>query len=473
MSETTQPPAFEPSSIDKIGRLFIEATLKVEGFGGGRFQPTNFPDLGAALYRGADGKQWLLVESPQSMANRMEKVCWLDGSDDTDRVGRYNDACRGIPYVLAVDSDSRPLTASPLEAHRLASPYIAESPVQNEGDDKGKSLLEVLKAKFTLRENRLVPWKKVASSLVEIDPGCLLHGIWFNDSNLAGGKVRFTRVLSGFIEASEPAPANYGFQKRDDVLWATDKEAGQSASEGFGSVIGPKQHFTSSEVKACFQVDIDRLRNYGLSTETVRALAAWAIYKIRRVLVDGQAGVGGLRTECKFTFDSVNSYYIDSTTGEKVENFSLPVLGDSLKSAFAPLRKLKEDKTPDEDVAITKVRWVPKIEGKAEVPQDLDHKLIVLTDFGADKAEVASVTPKATKKNKNPQPKTYLLIKGEWTTGEKNKLRELNPTGAKGSNEAKRAKLIEDAITAYEEQWLSKAQGGKAADDEDADEPNE
>lgn len=470
MSNNT--PNADPLGIDSIGRLFIEATLTVEGFGGGRFQPTNFPDLGAALYRGADGKQWLLVESPQSMANRMEKVCWLDGADDADRVGRYNNECRGIPYVLAVDSDSRPLTASPLEAHRLASPYIAESPVQNEGTDKGKSLLEVLKATFNLRENRLVPWKKVASSLVEIDPGCLLHGIWFNDSNLAGGKVRLTRVLSGFIEASEPTPANYGFQKRDDVLWATDKEAGQSASEGFGSVIGAKQHFTSPKVKACFQLDIDRLRNYGLPPETVRALAAWAIYKIRRVLVDGQAGVGGLRTECKFTLGSLNSYYINSETGKKEEGYSLPEIGTALNEAFAPLRKLKEDKSPDENLAITKVRWVPKIEGKAEVPEYLRRNIVLAPDFSAEKAEIASVPPKATKKTPNPRPKLYLILKGEWTTEEKNKLRQLNPSGANGSNEAKRAKIIEDAVSAYEEQWTAKAQGGKAADEEDADEPS-
>ena len=457
----------DPFGIDNIGRLFIEAILKVEGFGGGRFQPTNFPDLGAALYRGADGRQWLLVESPQSMANRMEKVCWLDGTDDADRVGRYNDECRGIPYILAVDSDNKPLTASPLEAHRLASPYVAKSPLQNTGADKGKSLLEVLKTKFTLRENRLVPWKQVASSLLDIDPGCLLHGIWFNAPELAGGKVRLTRVLSGYIEASEPSPANYGFQKRDDVLWATDKEAGQSASEGFGSVIGPKQHFTSPQVNACFQVDIDRLRNYGLSAERVRALTAWAIYKIRRVLVDGQAGVGGLRTECKFTCESVNSYYIESKTGKKVDGYSLPDLGDTLIDAFRALRKLKQDNTPDEDVAITKVRWVPNIEGKVEVPEGLRESIILAPVFSSEKAEVAEITPKATRKNPNPKPKLYLILKGEWTAEEKGTLRELNPSGDKGSNEAKRAKLVEDAVSAYEEQWTAKAQGGKAADDDD------
>jgi hypothetical protein len=51
----------------------------------------------------------------------------------------------------------------------------------------------------------------------------------------------------------------------------TDKEAGQSAAEGYGSVIGPKQHFTSPEIKAYFQIDLERLRSYGLLDATVQA----------------------------------------------------------------------------------------------------------------------------------------------------------------------------------------------------------
>jgi CRISPR-associated protein Csb1 len=51
-------------------RLLLKALLKpLQGY---RFQPTGFPDLGAALYDGPDGKRMLLVESAQSMANRLE-----------------------------------------------------------------------------------------------------------------------------------------------------------------------------------------------------------------------------------------------------------------------------------------------------------------------------------------------------------------------------------------------------------------
>lgn len=47
---------------------------------GSRFQPTGFPDIGAAVFQRPSGESgWvdcLLVESAQSMANRLEAVAW-------------------------------------------------------------------------------------------------------------------------------------------------------------------------------------------------------------------------------------------------------------------------------------------------------------------------------------------------------------------------------------------------------------
>mgnify|MGYP001555964026 FL=1 len=53
-------------------RLLVEAKLKP--LQGTRFQPTGFPNLGAATYQGPGGVDMLLVESAQSMANRLESV---------------------------------------------------------------------------------------------------------------------------------------------------------------------------------------------------------------------------------------------------------------------------------------------------------------------------------------------------------------------------------------------------------------
>lgn len=61
-------------------RLLLQARLKP--LQDTRFQPTGFPDLGAATYDGPDGRKMLLVESTQSMANRLEAVCWDTVADD-------------------------------------------------------------------------------------------------------------------------------------------------------------------------------------------------------------------------------------------------------------------------------------------------------------------------------------------------------------------------------------------------------
>jgi len=435
------------SPLDSASRLLVEAELKVATGGGGRFQPTGFPDLGPALYRGADGADWLLIESPQSMANRMERVCWIDGDSAIDRVGRYNDDCTGIPYVRTVDTDSRPLTASTLEAHRLASPYIWET---QPGANLPQILPEYLRILFELHENRLVPWKKVAEGLLKVDPGCLLHGIWFNDASFAGGKVRITRALSAYIEARSPAPANFGFQKRDPVSDRTDKEAGQSAAEGYGSVIGPKQQFTSPEIKAYFQLDLERLRSYGLSPDQVRALASWAIYKIRRVLNASRDGIADLRTECKFEVNNVVVKTIHKDTGDK-NDFILPKVGDDLKSGFSLLKSS----------TVFEVRWVPNIEGKAEIRDNVRDDAIQRTGF---ESRTKIESPKS-KKGKKQEQRKFFIIFGEWPANDKQKLRSQNP-----DDPAKT--IVDKAIKDFEKNWEAKAQSRKPekGDDEETGE---
>lgn len=439
------------AALDSASRLLVEAELNVASGGGGRFQPTGFPDLGPALFRGADGANWLLVESPQSMANRLERVCWVDGDGETDRVGGYNTDCKGIPYVRATDSDGRPLTASTLEAHRLSSPYIWDTqPFTDPDGGKAKvTVAEYLKRLFSLAENRLVPWKKVADGLLKVDPGCLLHGIWFNEASFGGGKVRLTRALSGYIEARDPSTANFGFQKRDSVSDRTDKEAGQSAAEGYGSVIGPKQHFTSPDIKAYFQIDLERLRSYGLSSQFVHALAAWSIYKIRRVLIASREGIADLRTECKFAATNVAASLIDNSNG-KASPYVLPEINKELIDALQPLKL---------STAPLVVRWVPNIEGKCELPEGLAETKIERKGFEG-KTRFETPKPKKGKDQETKNPKKFLVVFGEWTTGDKDRFRALNT-----DDPAKT--VVEKAIKDYEVKWEAKAQSRKAVDTEE------
>src|SRR5690606_6755808 len=88
---------------------------------GTRFQPTGFPDLGAARYSTADGRDMLLVESAQSMANRLEGVCWDAVAAD------WASPLKGLPYVVVNDKKGGQITNSLLEAHRLNSPYITNA----------------------------------------------------------------------------------------------------------------------------------------------------------------------------------------------------------------------------------------------------------------------------------------------------------------------------------------------------------
>src|SRR5213595_1208714 len=103
-------------------RILIEAALKPVA--GTRIQPTGFPDLGPATYDAPDGNggtiATLLVESAQSMANRLEAVCWDEATDD------IVPELQGLPFVkvklAGLGGDDT--TTSLLEFHRLNSPYI-------------------------------------------------------------------------------------------------------------------------------------------------------------------------------------------------------------------------------------------------------------------------------------------------------------------------------------------------------------
>ena len=59
--------------LDLAPRLLFSIPLRP--IQGQRFQPTGFPGLGAATFQTGKGLN-LLVESAQSMANRLETVCW-------------------------------------------------------------------------------------------------------------------------------------------------------------------------------------------------------------------------------------------------------------------------------------------------------------------------------------------------------------------------------------------------------------
>ena len=89
--------------LQETPRLLIEAEL--QPLQGTRFQPTGFPNLGAATYQTPDGTDMPLVEFAQSIANRLEAVCWDEVADD------WVTPLRGLPLVKVVDKKSPVLSA--------------------------------------------------------------------------------------------------------------------------------------------------------------------------------------------------------------------------------------------------------------------------------------------------------------------------------------------------------------------------
>ena len=104
------------SKLDTATKLLF--SIELQPLQGERFQPTGFPSLGAATYESNHGAN-LLVESAQSMANRLETVCWDDSADQPRA------ELAGLSYVR-VERQGKYLTSSMTEAHRINSPYLLE-----------------------------------------------------------------------------------------------------------------------------------------------------------------------------------------------------------------------------------------------------------------------------------------------------------------------------------------------------------
>ena len=253
-------------------RLLIEADL--QPIQGTRFQATGFPDLGAAEFDGPDGRRMLLVESAQSIANRLEEVCWDKVADD------WVPPLRGLPCVKVLDKNGQPLTNSVLEAHRLNSPYILEG--------KDKTVLDILKTELADMEQGMVNIRQLAAVVARLDINALLHGLFLAKKELAGGRLRLPRALSGFIEAEDIRVAQSGGVKNDSVNPSGD------TGKGFGNVPFARTEYTAPRITAFFNLDLAQLRGFGLPDAITDLLIVLALFKVRLFLANGLR----LRTAC-------------------------------------------------------------------------------------------------------------------------------------------------------------------------------
>lgn len=274
-------------SLPASPRLLIEARLRP--IQGSRFQPTGFPDLGAATYTapaaaGSVETEMLLVESAQSMANRLERVCW----DELNNA--LVASLEGIPFVRVLRPDGSHLTSSIEEAHRINSPYILEA--------SAKKVFGQLKADLAALDAAAVDMRAVARVVGRIDLNALLHGVFLAQSELAGGRIRVARALSSFVEAADVRVAASGGVK-NDILSAQGGGEGKKAAEGYGNVPFHRDEYVAGSIVAYFNLDLSQLRSYGLPEPVTQLLFALALYKIRAVLTSGLR----FRTACDLDVD--------------------------------------------------------------------------------------------------------------------------------------------------------------------------
>lgn len=282
------------STLDTATRLLF--SIDLQPVQGDRFQPTGFPSLGAATYQTKDGQK-LLVESAQSMANRLEATVW-DAVKEKPVA-----ALDGISHVT-VKKDGKFLTDTMLEAHRLNSPYILEAP-------KSK-FVETIKSELGVLENGPINRKLLAQVLFKYDVGSLLHGVFLAKKELAGGRLRVARALSGFIEASGARVAASGGVKNDHVNPAGD------TGKGFGNVPFARDEFTAEKIVLHVNFDLAQVRGYGLGKDAERLLVLLGLYRLRK-LIDGDLR---LRTACDL------EPVARDPKATRPEGFVLPTLND-------------------------------------------------------------------------------------------------------------------------------------------------
>jgi len=170
-------------------RLLLQAELSpVQG---PRFQPTGFPDIGAGVYTLPNGKEQLLVESTQSVANRLEAACWDDAGNDL--VTRL----KGLSYVRVKSSGGELLTTSIQEAHRLNSAYI----------ERTEFFEKDLKAAIAFDEKKPMDRAKFIAALARFDVGCLLHGIFLES---IAGVLRLPPCAVGLHRGRGRRSCEYG-----------------------------------------------------------------------------------------------------------------------------------------------------------------------------------------------------------------------------------------------------------------------
>jgi CRISPR-associated protein Csb1 len=280
---------------------------------GERFQPTGFADLGAAIYDSPRGGRTCLVESAQSVANRLEAAV-IDGVDIIPNL-------QGLPYIKAqLTGASDVETTSLVEAHRINSPFIITD--------------KAFQADFADRsgyaKGRRMQWDKVASALLHYDINALLHGVFM--ANLGDGRLRVPRAITGFIEATGVREAASGGVKNNDFDPSGQIRVESHPKDVYSNVPYQRTEYTAESITAFFNLDLALLRGHRLPEVATQLLIDLALLKVQRFL---HAGLR-LRTACDLDV-------VGELTATRPEGLALPSSDLLLKSVQAGIAACTAD----------------------------------------------------------------------------------------------------------------------------------
>ena len=298
-----------PLNLDALAitpRLLLEAQL--QPLQGATFQPTGFPNLGAATYDSPQGKgRMLLVESAQSVTNWLERALFKTFTRDSISDDLI-DEVKGISFV-EIDCGEFGRTSTLLESHRLNTPYLWES-ADATATTLQKNILSDIGVTRRKKKGEAsdsgddnqdsagrVDMHRFYKALLKYDLNSLIHGIFLEK---VAGRLRVPRALSGFVEASNVKPADSGGTKFDHIFPATDEKYGITSKDGFVNVPYPVTRFSAESITAYFNVDLNQIRGYGLGVDAEQLLTHLSLYKLARLLESDW----DLRSNCKFAVKS-------------------------------------------------------------------------------------------------------------------------------------------------------------------------
>lgn len=270
-------------------------------------QPTGFPDIGACIFKDAQGQVRCLVESEQSMANRLEAVCMADG-------GEWVEPWRSaLPLIEVVDGGGQRIATNLTEPHRIASSYILEGKINGVVEFR-EILWRAIGMQGSGKDTSL-PLNgraRLDSVIFALDPSALLHGYQFVQTSFVG--MRQPRILHARMEANLAGDEemNYAMEKVDQIEPKPQSTRRGDIPNNKGQSIAAKHRIIWKDITAIFELDVLALKNLHLADDQKKFLLGLALWKIGAFLSDYPSfdprsrqilGALRLRADCHLKFD--------------------------------------------------------------------------------------------------------------------------------------------------------------------------